>query len=462
MLYLDGFAVGANEKMKIERLSKMRHQLNEVSRSFCLAKWYQVTLYLFNGNTQSCPHVSSHHVPLSHVRKDPQTLHNSRPKVATRQKMLKGQFPKECEYCWRLERTQQYSDRIYKSAESWANNKISEAQSHLSVNPTYLEVAFDNICNFKCMYCSPVSSSLWDNEIKKYGPYPTRYRYHNRLLTRLNKTMALPETIQEEYIQSFWKWWPTLSKDLKHLRITGGEPLLSKDMWRVLEELQRTPQKELEFAINSNMGVPHQLVQRMVTQVNQLEGSVKNFTLYCSIDTVGKQAEYIRFGLDFELFKKNVEFFMENIKWPISLSLMNTVNSLSLVGLKDFMTYALELRKKYPEHHLGIDTPYLRRPEHMSPFILTDDYKKYLTQAIHFMKTHLGKNPGFYPEEVQRLERILEVFHKKPFKKIKLAFLRRDFYKMFKEYDKRRQTNFHETFPEYRSFWQLCRHHGIL
>ena len=31
-----------------------------------------------------------------------------------------------------------------------------------------------------------------------------------------------------------------------------------------------------------------------------------------------------------------------------------------------------------------------------------------------------------------------------------------DFFKFFNEHDKRRNTNFLETFPEMKSFWNLC------
>ena len=33
-----------------------------------------------------------------------------------------------------------------------------------------------------------------------------------------------------------------------------------------------------------------------------------------------------------------------------------------------------------------------------------------------------------------------------------------DFYRFFTEHDKRRGTNFEETFPEMKGFWNECRH----
>ena len=38
-------------------------------------------------------------------------------------------------------------------------------------NPTYVEVNFNQACNFKCAYCSPHLSTTWEKEIKEFGPY---------------------------------------------------------------------------------------------------------------------------------------------------------------------------------------------------------------------------------------------------------------------------------------------------
>ena len=49
-----------------------------------------------------------------------------------------------------------------------------------------------------------------------------------------------------------------LYHDLHTFRITGGEPLMSKDTWKVLDYIIETdnPNKNLSLAINSNLGVP--------------------------------------------------------------------------------------------------------------------------------------------------------------------------------------------------------------
>ena len=104
-----------------------------------------------------------------------------------RQKMLEGIRPKECDYCWIAEdadtNSTTHSDRITKSSEDWATPYLKEVTNKSwteNSNPSYVEVSFSNVCNFKCSYCSPEISSKWLEEINEYGGYAgTSYNFNN-------------------------------------------------------------------------------------------------------------------------------------------------------------------------------------------------------------------------------------------------------------------------------------------
>ena len=99
---------------------KVFEELNKVSPSFCLAKWHQLTLYLQNGFNHSCHHPSPHKVSLSELETNYKALHNTQYKKQQMQKMLDGERPSECDYCWKAEDAGHISDRVYKSASAWA------------------------------------------------------------------------------------------------------------------------------------------------------------------------------------------------------------------------------------------------------------------------------------------------------------------------------------------------------
>ena len=97
-------------------------------------------------------------------------------------------------------------------------------------NPRYVEVSFSHTCNFKCSYCAHVFNNL--QEVEKFGGYPTTDNF-NSIETHLAEgKWPTKQTEHNPYVEAFWKWWPDLYHDLHTFRITG-EPLLSKDTWKV-------------------------------------------------------------------------------------------------------------------------------------------------------------------------------------------------------------------------------------
>ena len=242
------------------QLMDTKQQLDDVSSTFCVAKWKQVTMHLQNGHTHSCHHPRTHLVSLDEIEKNPTALHNSQYKKEQRKLMLNGERPSECDYCWKVEdQGDNLSDRIYKSTEQWARPYIDDIVSKPwddNVDPSYVEVSFGNVCNFKCSYCAPHISSQWMEEIEKYGAYPTTDKFNNLEWIKSQKMMPIPNKDDNQYVEAFWKWWPTMYKNLKHFRITGGEPLLNKNTFKVLDYIIENPNPDLEVSINTNLNPP--------------------------------------------------------------------------------------------------------------------------------------------------------------------------------------------------------------
>mgnify|MGYP003387047264 CR=1 FL=1 len=211
-----------------KRLETTEKALREVSPTFCAAKWQQVTPHLQHGLTPSCHHPKPHKIPLEGLRENPGLLHNTPFKEEQRQLMREGQRPAECEFCWKAEDASKdtFSDRVIKSADSWASQDFQSLSNEKNPNPTYLEVSFSNNCNMRCMYCAPeVSSSIWA-EYEKFGPYPVGGSYP---VEWFDQNSRRPYKLHEEnpFVDAFEKWFPQILPELKVFRITGGEPLLS-------------------------------------------------------------------------------------------------------------------------------------------------------------------------------------------------------------------------------------------
>ena len=445
-------------------------QINQVSETFCVAKWKQVTIHLQNGHTHSCHHPNTHKILIEEIQKDPSALHNTTFKKEQRKLMLEGKRPSECNYCWKVEDAGKLSDRAFKSADYWAFPYISDIARkpwNDNVDPSYVEVSFSNVCNFKCSYCAPHISSQWMEEVSKYGPYPTSGKFNNIEWLKNESKMPIPHRENNPYVDAFWAWWPTMYNELQVFRITGGEPLLSKDTFRVLDYIIDNPNPNLTLGINSNLCVPDELVDKFIKkmQIIQSEKKIKNFILYTSAEAHGAQNDYIRFGMDYNKWLNVVNRILKEVPNP-AISIMSTYNLLSLPSYTKLLDDVLQIRIKYSHISqlngrfvLTIDIPYLRDPAHQSVCIMPKEMLHYVDEQIKFMedniKSELNNYAGFTEVETYKLRRIKSVIHEELAKPAyNLNTLRKDFVSFVDEHDKRRNTNFLNTFPEFNDIYE--------
>lgn len=450
-------------KTRIEDFKIKVEQINNVSPTFCLAKWLTSTTTLYNGFTHSCHHPSSHKINIEDIKDNPAGLHNTPTKIAARQDMLNGVQTKECDYCWNIENLgkDHFSDRHYKSTNMgmniWPNFKnVVDSGLGENIAPTYLEIAFENICNFKCSYCSPDVSSRWMEEIQEHGSYvmPSGELHHDLAWMKSVGKFPIHHKQQNEYIDTFWKWWPELYKSLSTFRITGGEPLLSDNTWKILDYVIANPRPDFKISVNTNMGIPRKLVEKLVSKLNELDGKIAEIIIFTSAESTGAQAEYSRFGMDWELFKSNVEYFLQNTKPGVKLYFMTTVNILSVSTFHEFLKYIMELRSKYGasrrNNRIGFDVAYLRWPQHQSITLLDKAQKGLFAERMKQTIADLtigGYDDvlgNLYLEETAKIERLVDFMNSvEPDKKQLLALTA-----FFDEYDRRRNIKFLEVFPE--------------
>ena len=451
-----------------------KNKLDSISPCMCLAKWTQSTIHLQMGRTHSCHHPSTHKIPLSELKRNPSALHNTRFKKQKRKEMIEGVRPKECDFCWNVEdNSEQYSDRVFKSNESWSAPYLEEIRElgwRGDYNPKYVEVAFSNVCNFKCSYCGPSFSSTWVQEAKKFGPYPTDDSFNDLEYLKNSGQMPIHHKEHNPYVEAFWKWWPDLYRDLHTFRITGGEPLLSKDTWGILDYIleQENPNKKLNLAINSNLGIPDDLVDKLIDKIQRIteEDRVREFIIFTSVEAWGKQAEYIRNGLEFNRFWDNLNKVLT--KCPrVTVTVMSTFNALSVPSYKQLAKGIYKLKEEYASTDrywvsaVFLDSSYLRHPSHQTLQILEDKWHPVLLdtcQYIDFLGIPKFDNAliGFSDVEVQKIKRSYDWMVSK-FKDPKLIMKQRsNFARYFRAHDERRGTDFCKTFPELADFYNDC------
>jgi organic radical activating enzyme len=440
--------------------------------ALCLAKWKQVSLHLPTGLNNSCYHPPLHAIDAGVLKDNPGALHNTEHKKAQRVIMLKNEKPSECSYCWNIEAHGQLSDRHYRSGEPWAAEDyetiVNSTGLEDNVVPSYVEVNFNHACNLACSYCSPQFSSTWQQEVDRWGGYPTSTT-HNDSSHFTGRNRPIPARDTNPYVEAFWRWWPELYPRLKHFRMTGGEPLMDRNTYKVFDYVLALPKPDLHLNVTSNFSVEPALFEKYLDYVKQLcNTQIEHFMQYVSIDTGNPEhAEYIRHGLNARRLYGYVSRYLNEVPSRNSLTFIITMNNLSLVGLQRQLEWILDLRRIHSKTYQRVwfDTPLLRKPEWQSLQILPAMYVDMLARTVDWMELN-RETPdapfhGFKDYEIQRMRRDLDWMRegsKLDPEYVKLQ--RANFYRFFNEHDLRRKTDFLTTFPGMREFWNECRYHA--
>ena len=450
-------------------LSSAEGMKEHLGPAMCLAKWKQVSLHLPTGLNNSCYHPPLHAIPAELLADNPSALHNTPYKKEQRKIMLKQERPAECGYCWAMEDNGKLSDRHYRSGEPWAAKDftaIMNSTGEEDVTPSYVEVNFNHACNLKCSYCSPQFSSSWQQEVDASGGYPTS-TVHNDPSHFTGRNRPIPVRDDNPYVDAFWAWWPTLYPELEHFRMTGGEPLLDKNTYRVFDYVLANPKPNLHLNVTSNFSVDNKSWEKYLGYVKELcKGEkIEHFMQFVSLDAWSTQAEYIRHGLDFALLWDRVNQFLTEIPGRNSITFIVTMNNLSVTTLDALFAGILGLRHIYSTTYQRVwfDTPVLRQPAWQRLDILPESYVDKLEHLWAWMlknqETETTRFKGFKDYEIARLDRDIAWMREGQGQPPALIEQRKaDFYKFFNEHDKRRGTNFVETFPEMVSWWNECRY----
>lgn len=459
------------QDFKSKFLSSAEHMKTNLGAALCLAKWKQVSLHLPTGLNNSCYHPPLHPIPAELLADNPSALHNTPYKKTQRKIMLGQERPAECGYCWTMEDAGKLSDRHYRSGESWAADSfdhIVASSGDEDVVPSYVEVNFNHACNLACSYCSPQFSSTWQQEVDRHGGYPTS-TVHNDPGHFVGRNKPIPVRDHNPYVEAFWAWWPTLYPELRHFRMTGGEPLLDRNTYRVFDYVLANPKSDLHLNVTSNFSVDERSWQRYLGQVRLLceDKNIEHFMQFVSLDSWGRQAEYIRHGLDFDLLWDRVNQFLTHIPGRNSITFIVTMNNLSVTGLSSLMAGILELRKMYSTTYQRVwfDTPVLRTPTWQSLQLLPESYVNQIKTVWQYMSTNIeNKNNrfhGFKDFEIARLDR--DIAWMRDGTKLDSEYINRnkaDFYRFFTEADRRHGTAFLTTFPEMAAWWTECEYHA--
>ena len=400
-------------------------RLKKISSSFCAAKWGQVLFNLQVGSRQSCCLGDAQSIDPELLKKDPNHLFNDSVLAKERQEMLDGKQIEGCRICWKTESHGHYSDRHHKSATEWAAPFFDPNNLTLDkVIPSYVEVSFGNKCQMMCTYCSPLNSSSLAKESRQFGSYQLSTN-HNILET--DTKLYLDDDEDHLHAATFWEWFLQSHQHFKVLRFTGGEPLLSKWLFKFLDWLEVNSMAQAELAFNSNLSVPAELMDKFIHRLKSIpRAHYKQIEFFTSLDGWGSGAELARYGISLKLFEQNIKKIQKN--FPDSkIRITSTLNVFAFPDIKKLFEKVLELKKDqtFP-YQLAIICYPIFYPSFLSLSWTKERFEKIYKETLEFIDQNMADENGtsgfylfekefflkavFFDEKADKKKALIDIF----------------------------------------------------
>lgn len=310
---------------------------------------------------------------------NPSKFFNSELVVSVRQSILKNEIHQNCTNCFHLE-NQGFKSIRQESIEFYKDYSINNLPQH---GLEYLDLRYNNQCNFSCRTCEPSFSSSIVNEIEKN---PVLKKYYRSV-----KKENSYDKIADDLIE--------ILPQVKRINFTGGEPVLIKDNLKILEELIKHKKFDCEILITTNASVINP----------QWLTLVKNFTTVhwtVSIDGVESFAEYIRYGTNWNTVKKNIHSIL---KLGHSVAFNTVLSAYSVLDLDKLVSFFIEC-KKISQGPLELLFHTCTHPAYLSPAVLDDNLnqiaRKKINDAVQLLSS-VTDNPEASIQTLKNCLRIL-------------------------------------------------------
>lgn len=216
-----------------------------------------------------------------------------------------------------------------------------------------IEIYFDNICDQACIYCSPKYSSKWFQELKHV---PDEYREFLNNNINDNTFNHTPKQNHKTAIMNeiALAGKESQSHEVVAIILLGGEPLLSPQFTKtnILEEIVETFYKHanietrLRVTMITNANTPDSIIDKTLDICKNLHKkySKLKITAQLSIESTNKNAEFVRYGLDYSQFEKNLHKYLAS---DLKIGFSMAVNTVSFADTPNFLRKIFELSKDY-------------------------------------------------------------------------------------------------------------------
>lgn len=282
-------------------------------------------------------------------------IYNSNFYKKLRRDMLDGNHIKGCETCYSNEKYGRESRRLINNT-TFAEQEFTDTNSELKIQ--YLDIRLGNQCNLKCRMCSPMNSSLVEEEFKN-NPDPILDRFY------LKSEISVEDWFESEQFDANIN--PHLN-NMVTLYMTGGEPTLIKKNYDIMQRLIDVGQHEnVTLIINTNMTNTNPKFYALLKQF-------KKVIIQMSIDAIDDLATYIRYPTEFKVVDRTIKDLLA-LGDNIVLRAGPVIQTLNLNKLVDLFEYCESFNRLHKRMVIDIRPGFVFLPEHNNVIYLPTNYK---------------------------------------------------------------------------------------
>lgn len=235
-----------------------------------------------------------------------------------RRQLAELDLEKNCDYCIQQDRGGEYSYR----------QQFNDPEEFI------ITASIDNICNLKCVTCTPNNSTQILAERLKYDD-----KFAPEHIKKFVSDVVAKQTPKKvAFIKDALS-----TSSFKHGRvdILGGEPLINPAVFDFIDWLAEQPySSNLSLNITTN-GTTY------TDKIKKYINIFRSVSVQLSIDGIGEEFEYLRFGASFETLEKVCNSFYELTKeYPnFNMGCHYTLSWMNCLRFAEFLNW---MHERYP------------------------------------------------------------------------------------------------------------------
>lgn len=408
--------------------------LGKDNKVFCILPWIHSYIHT-DGNVRLCC-ISSPSMGKLDSNTRWEDIWNSQQYKEVRKAMLQGEpLNPYCYQCYNIDAltpdnpTSQRAgvNRAYERYVDTIVQTTNADGSLDSMDIKYIDIRWNNICNFKCRMCSNEFSSLIAAENLQFTG-TTRFKTGSNdpvISVTANRPNFLKEILPHV-------------NGIDCIYFAGGEPLVTKEHYEILDYMIKQGLHDVRINYSTNLSKLKYDGWDVIEQWKQF----KTVNVRPSLDSWGTRAEYIRTGTKWKTIEQNLHRLFKECP-HIEFSVASCVSAFSAPTYAKFIDYMIQTFK------IGEDVDF-------SSFIL--DYPKEMNVDIlprEIKQTAVAKIKGLiikYPNH-KVLHKNLELVISALSKEAEQPVSNQQIKEFIDTYDQRRATSFVKTFPELREWY---------